>query len=440
MRMTLQTTTSKHLGLTIHEHQLEVPWDWEASDSSTTATTATGTATAANFRLFARELVPSGGEAWPVLVYLQGGPGFPAPRPTEIGGLLGEALRHYRVLLLEQRGTGRSARIDANDPQAIPLHLLRQEHIVRDAEALREALGIERWSLYGQSFGGFCITSYLSIAPESVEHAFLTGGLPTLGGVDELYRSTFTKLRSRQLQFFREYEWAESRIRQVCHHLEHSDERLPTGERLSARRLRTVGIQLGRGNGFHALAYLFEDPFTMVRGERRLKTDFLHEVGAQVSFAQGPLYAAIHESIYGGVASQEATNWSAHRVREEIPGFEEHADPQGKDPFFLTGEHIFPWMFEEDPALQAFQQEAEALAARRWERSPYDAEVLSQRAPSIGAAVYLDDIFVPFEESMATAQTYRDARLMVTNLQQHDGIRTHGGEIFAQLRTLVNDH
>ena len=48
--------------------------------------------------------------ALPCLLYLQGGPGFPSARPTlPPGGWTKAALaKGYRVLLLDQRGTGRS--------------------------------------------------------------------------------------------------------------------------------------------------------------------------------------------------------------------------------------------------------------------------------------------------------------------------------------------
>ena len=42
----------------------------------------------------------------PWLLYLQGGPGFGAPRPTASGGWIKRALQEFRVLLLDQRGTG----------------------------------------------------------------------------------------------------------------------------------------------------------------------------------------------------------------------------------------------------------------------------------------------------------------------------------------------
>ena len=61
---------------------------------------------------------------------------------------------------------------------------------------MREHLGVEKWSLFGQSFGGFCITAYLSQDPERVEYAFFTGGIPTLQGADALYRAPFRELQS----------------------------------------------------------------------------------------------------------------------------------------------------------------------------------------------------------------------------------------------------
>ena len=257
--------TNRHFGYDFFTHTIQVPWDpFNAPDGET-------------FELFAREIVAPDKHDAPAIVYLQGGPGSPAPQPLNASGVVGEMLKEFRVILLDQRGTGNSHRIDsANPADAKRLNLLRQEYIVEDAEALRKHLNIDKWSLFGQSFGGFCITAYLSRHPESVEHAYLTGGLPTLEkSVDDLYRTTFAKLQVRHDRFYREYPWAEDRIREICAHLEDSAEILPTGERLSARRFRTIGINLGRGVGFHSLAYLLENPFHAHGGEKRLRTDFL---------------------------------------------------------------------------------------------------------------------------------------------------------------------
>lgn len=426
--MALVTDTTTRFGHTFRDHTLTVPWNHHQPGAA--------------LDIFAREIVPPGGEDLPVLLYLQGGPGSPAPRPVDLTGWLGEALRDHRVILLDQRGTGRSGRIDRNGTPVTFDHLalLRADQIVADCEALRSQLGIRRWSLLGQSFGGFCITAYLSSHPESVDFAYLTGGLPiTTGHADDLYRSTFRRLAERHAEFYREVPWAERRIREICHHLEGADERLPTGERLSARRFRTIGDELGRGAGFATLAYLLEEPFHRVDGEKRLRGDFLAEVGTRVSFERAPLYALIHETIYAGTAPG-ATDWSAHRMREEIPGFGEDIDPNSAEPFFLTGEHIFPWQFDEDPALRPFAEQAAQLAESTDWPQLYDADVLGRAGATVAAAIYVDDIFVPLRHSLDTAAKFRDLRPFITNEYQHDGLRVDGAAIFRRLHRMARDH
>lgn len=63
------------------------------------------------------------------------------------------------------------------------LTLCRADSIVRDAELVRHAIVPQsssggRWSILGQSFGGFCCATYLSLAPEGLVEALITGGIP----------------------------------------------------------------------------------------------------------------------------------------------------------------------------------------------------------------------------------------------------------------------
>lgn len=376
------------------------------------------------FPLFARVLGP---ERAPALLYLQGGPGMPGPR--ERHGWIDAALaRGYRVVLLDQRGTGRSTRIDAATPSLIDasvLARLRQEDIVADAEALRDKLGLAQWDVLGQSFGGFCLAHYLARHPERVGHAFFTGGLPAVGAsADEVYTATFAKLRARHDAFTAAYPHAQDAVREVCRHVETHTELLPTGERLTARRLRTVGIALGREDGFESLARLFEAPF---HPGGRLRTDFLAEVGERVSFAKAPLYAAIHESIYGGAAAG-ATAWAAQRVSEGLGGFAPDASPDDGE-FYLTGEHIFPFQFAEDPALRPFERTAHELAEKDDWGDPYAG---LGRVEGAYAVVYTDDIYVPRELSLDTARRI-GAEVFETSKYQHDGLRRHGGEVLGRL-------
>src|SRR5687768_16816674 len=130
--------------------------------------------------VFTREVAAPDGMDRPYLVFLQGGPGFEATRPTSPpSGWMKRALKDYRVLLLDQRGTGRSTPVgseipgDSPEAQASYLGMFRADSIVRDAERIRGDLGVERWSVLGQSFGGFTSMTYLSIAPEGLREAFI---------------------------------------------------------------------------------------------------------------------------------------------------------------------------------------------------------------------------------------------------------------------------
>ena len=86
--------------------------------------------------------------------------------------------------------------------QAEHLRLFRADSIVRDAEQIRRELGGERWSVLGQSFGGFCVVTYLSFAPEGLAEAFVTGGLPPVGRpTDDVYRATYRRVLERNRVF-----------------------------------------------------------------------------------------------------------------------------------------------------------------------------------------------------------------------------------------------
>jgi pimeloyl-ACP methyl ester carboxylesterase len=95
--------------------------------------------------VFTRELADPGGRGKPLLVFFQGGPGFEAPRPIRTNASppwLERALGDFRVLMLDQRGTGRSTPVVPHLPgdaeeQADYLSHFRADSIVADAEAIR---------------------------------------------------------------------------------------------------------------------------------------------------------------------------------------------------------------------------------------------------------------------------------------------------------------
>jgi pimeloyl-ACP methyl ester carboxylesterase len=395
-------------GYACTDHFLDVPLDH--ADPSGPA-----------IRIYAREVVAPGKRDadLPWLLYLQGGPGNKSPRPGAMpAAWLARALRDYRVLLLDQRGTGRSTPLNRQtlpaDPKAAAelLRHFRADAIVRDAELLRRHLAGDRpWSVLGQSFGGFCTVTYLSIAPEGLSEAFITGGLPSLTATpDDWYRAAYRRIAAANERYFARYPGDQDVARRIAAHLDRADERLPGGERLTARRFQSVGIGLGHSAQFDNLHYLLEEAF--IAGDR-LSDTFLHGVNAIVSFAAQPLYALIHESC---VSNGTASNWSAARVAEEFPEFAPRADP-----FRFLGETILPSFFEEDPALVPLRECADLVAAHEWP-ALYDPERLASTTVPVAAAVYYDDMYVDREMSMATAAAIPGIRTWVTNEYAHNGL------------------
>jgi pimeloyl-ACP methyl ester carboxylesterase len=394
--------------------------------------------------VFCREVVASGsGSAdLPWLVFFQGGPGFGAPRPAGRSGWLDRALRDFRVLLLDQRGTGRStpatrqtlARFPGPAAQADYLAHFRADSIVADAELIRpQVTGGAPWSVLGQSFGGFCTVSYLSKAPDGLREAFITGGLPGLTATaDDVYRLTYQVVAAKNRAHYARYPQDVDTARQVARELAARPAMLPGGGTLTVERFQTLGQLLGSSTGSPALHYLLEDPFA----GRELSDAFLAEVEAHLSYASAPMYALVHEACY---AQGAATRWSAQRVRAEFGDFAPQAAVEGDAPLLFTGEMVFPWVFRHDPALRPLAEAAELLAQRADWPQLYDAGQLARTEIPAAAAIYFDDMYVPRELSLATAAAIRGLRPWVTNEFEHDGLRVSDGRVLDRLIGLARD-
>jgi pimeloyl-ACP methyl ester carboxylesterase len=392
--------------------------------------------------VFAREVVAAGksGADLPWLLFLQGGPGFGGPRLSGRSSWLVTALDRYRVLLLDQRGTGRStpvtrhslaARGSAQD-QARYLSMFRADSIVADAELIRRELtGGAPWSVLGQSFGGFCAVTYLSMAPEGLTEAFITGGLPGLAATAaDVYRATYPRVRARTLAHYARYPGDQEQARRVARLLAGTEVLRPDGGRLTVAAFQAVGGMLGSSTGSDELHYLLDGAFD---GDR-LADAFLHDVSARLSFATGPLYAALHEPCY---AQGTATRWSAQRVRAEFGEFDPGPALEGAAPLLFTGEMIYPWMFDDDPVLRPFKPAAEILAGREDWPALYDPARLAANEVPVAAAIYFNDMYVPRELSLPTAEAIPGLRPWVTSEYEHDALRVSNGAVLRRLIDLA---
>jgi histidine ammonia-lyase len=426
--------TYRQPGTILTDHHVSVPLDHGKPDGD-------------RIEVFGREVVATrraGDRRLPWLVFLQGGPGMAAQRPVGRSTWLDRALDDYRVLLLDQRGTGRStpltarslARLGTPAAQAEYLAHFRADSIVLDCELVRRQLcgADEPWTVLGQSFGGFCAVTYLSFAPHGLAAALITGGLPGLGtSAEDVYRITYGLCADRCAAHYERYPGDIDAARDVARQLATHDVRLADGSPLTVERFQSIGGMLGSSAGTHELHYLLEDPWD---GDGGLSDTFLSEIAGRTSFARAPLYAVLHEACY---AQGAATRWAAQRVRAEFPAFDPAAAVDGDAPLLFTGEMVYPWMVDIDPALAPLREAAELLAQRDGWPPLYDPARLAATEVPVAAAVYHDDLYVPAPLALRTAAAIRGLRAWVTNEWEHEGLRISGGKVLARLIAMNRD-
>ena len=422
--------TVRHHGMDLTDYEFTVPLDHAQPAGETLS-------------IFARAVRNSEKpEPRPWLIFLQGGPGFPGPRPLTKSGWVKRALDDYHVLLLDSRGNGRSSvvlpqtlarRGDAR-AQADYLRHFRADNIVRDAELIRHQLvgAREPWSVLGQSYGGFCAVHYLSAFPQGLREVFITGGLPPLSGsADDYYRHTYPEVQRKTRKFFARYPADGDLCSRIMEHLHRHDIALPGGGRLTVRRFQQVGFMLGMDDGMENLHYLLEGAFCNGAGGIELGLPFLRALENSQPFETNPIFAVLHEMCY---TQRAASRWSAERVRGEFPDMDW---APGKPPSF-TGEMIYPWMFEDYPGLRPLRDVAELLAGDdRWPVL-YDAAQLSRNTVPCVAAIYAEDMYVPRALSEETAAAIPGLKAWLTNEYEHSGLRS-SDKVFERLLALRRD-
>ena len=98
------------------------------------------------------------------VVFLHGGPGAGAsPNHRRFFDPA-----HYRIVIFDQRGAGRSTPLGELSDNTTP-------HLVADLERLRESLGIERWIVFGGSWGSTLALAYGEAHPERCMALVLRG-------------------------------------------------------------------------------------------------------------------------------------------------------------------------------------------------------------------------------------------------------------------------
>lgn len=318
-----------------------------------------------------------------LFLYLQGGPGFGAPTPV-VGLSLGKdaswasaALDKYeRIVLMDQRGTGRStpvtkqrlqrqfpdlfllddqpsigstlddyqlthpelaARVSSAVVQVVDYLInFRADNIVLDAEEIRDALLLpiedeaddkpRPWGgSLGQSYGGFCQMTYLSQVADPPRTLLFTGGIaPMLTPAYHVYFKLWDHVKERSLRYYEMFPDDVPLIKTIVRKLLDEPARLPSGGRLTARRFLQLGLALGGSpSSFASLHSLFRSAFVDAlesvadSADLEFSRAFLKQIEVEQSFDDHPIYFWLHESIYGDGSFNEALEWAAHRAYED---------------------------------------------------------------------------------------------------------------------------
>ncbi|MEV0380580.1 prolyl aminopeptidase [Nonomuraea sp. NPDC050643] len=116
-------------------------------------------------------------------LYVHGGPGS----GCSINARRTFDAERYRSVLFDQRNCGRS-RPHASDP-ATDLTNNTTQNLIADMERLREHLGIDKWLLYGGSWGSTLMLAYAEAHPERVSEMVIVAVTTTRRSeIDWLYR------------------------------------------------------------------------------------------------------------------------------------------------------------------------------------------------------------------------------------------------------------
>lgn len=321
-------------------------------------------------------------------------------RPLEREGWIASAVKRFRVILPDQRGTGRSTPVRAErfaqmsaEQGARHLALHRADSIVRDFEALREQhfAGRQWWTL-GQSYGGFLTLQYLSHFPESVVASAITGGIPGIHpDPAEVYARTFPRIAEKKAAVFRaRHPHLVARIDRVADLLEAQDVRLPGGDRLTVRRLQRSGLTSACSRASTACTGC------STRHSLTPKRPCSATCFSPLSSRPRPrLRRTRCSSRCRRPSTGPAQRMGGAGRTRSPPEFAETARPLN-----FTGETVFPWMFEEVRSLRSYEAATKHLAEHEQPIDTYDVEQLAVNQVPVEAAVYFDDMYVDAQLSL----------------------------------------
>ena len=414
----------------ITDHHVEVPVDWREPDRFGSIT------------VFVREVVKLSkvGADLPPLVFLQGGPGAGSPRPPH-NTWIETATEHYRVLLLDQRGTAKSTPITGRfvtdfiaahgggvagtKAAADYVACFRADAIADDVAHLCRVLNDGRpWTTLGQSFGGFITLALLSRHPETVLRSMTTGGIPAIDrSADDLYDDLIPLQTARHDEFRTRFPDDQALLDELADRADAGELVTLAGEVLTTHRLQLLGGDFGMSTGVENLHWMLD---LALEPSGRVSQRFIEAVAHRSQTVAEPLYWTLQEGCYH--QGYRAGGWGAWEALQRHPEY-----AAGARPLLTFAEFAQPWMFSELEALRPFAGIAEELAGERTWPQLWDAERLARNDVPLAAVQYTHDPYVGLEGAKRTLQGVGSSQLWVTDTYLHDGLRVRGDVILPEL-------
>ena len=406
----------------IRHHYINVPLDYQNPKGK-------------EITVYGKEIFLPGQKNADILVFLQGGPGYESERDYENRAWLHYALRHYRVFLIDSRGTGNSSPIDVivqqkNKRIAQTLTHFRADNIVRDCEVFRQRVFKGKaWYLLGQSYGGFTAINYLSYYPKALKGVMIAGGMPPLPHYTpkQIYQKLIHNTIAINKSFYQQYasNALKHTILQICKILHQTPYPMPDGGVLSVRRFLNVGFLLGGKDGFYELAKLLDSPFTDAT-ESALSWRFVKSACDFLQYQEHPLYALLHEPAY---CQYTKSDWASDHIMQEIKQF----NGETNTPYFYA-ENIRQNVYTDYALLKPYAKAADELMQKTW-GALYNVEQLQKNQVPVVAVIYKNDFYVDYDLSLETAQFIPNCHTWRNQKDAHGALRDEGVKILKGLRT-----
>ena len=398
-------------GAVLTEREHRVPLDHAAPDGP-------------SITVFTREVAAPDGADRPYLVFLQGGPGFEATRPTSPpSGWMKRALQQYRVLLLDQRGTGRSTPVGAMIPGATPadqaayLAHFRADAIVRDCEAVRGELGS---------------TAVDRARPElrrvhDADLPVVRAGGPARGA-DHRRADAGRPVRGRRLR--RDVRAGGGGAGSLLRPLPRRPGPRPRhpraarrgGRAPAGRRSADRPTVLAAGHVAGGLRGVRAAPPRAGAAVRVVGLPPRRRAGVRLG-AQPDLRDAPRELVRG------RRRRPAGRRRASCPTAS--ASPTRSPPSTCSR-----GCGRTTPGSTATARPANLLAEHEWPRL-YDADRLARNEVPVAATIYTNDVYVVRDFAVETAALVKGIRTWETNELEHNGLRADGERVLGRLLDLV---